>query len=101
MDHIFYVDNISTMVPDWIPWHIFWTYLAAFALIGAGIAIIFKIKIKLAALLLAIMIFIWFVILHIPDAIAHPALFNGNAIVSAADALGFSGTALLIAVMEE
>ena len=97
-DHFFYVDFISTMVPGWIPGHFFWTYVTGAALIGSGVAIVLKIKIKLVALLLSIMIFLWFILLHIPGAIANPVVDHGNLVLSAADALGFSGTALMIAL---
>lgn len=96
-DHFFYVEFISTMVPGWIPGHFFWTYVTGAALIGSGVAIVLKIKIKLVSLLLSLMIFLWFVLLHIPGAIANPAVDHGNLVLSAADALGFSGTALMIA----
>ncbi len=97
IDHFLYPEYISTMVPAWIPGHLFWTYFAGVALIGSGVAIIFKIKLKLVALLQGSMIFLWFILLHIPDAIAHPYVLKGNEVVSAADALAFSGIAFIIA----
>ncbi|HEY5747404.1 MAG TPA: hypothetical protein VIU12_15100 [Chryseolinea sp.] len=97
-DHFFYVDFISTMVPGWIPGHFFWTYVTGAALIGSGAAIVLKIKLKLVSLLLSLMIFLWFILLHIPGAIADPVVDHGNLVLSAADALGFSGTALMIAL---
>jgi uncharacterized membrane protein YphA (DoxX/SURF4 family) len=36
IDHFLYTDPISTLVPAWIPGHIFWTYFSAVALIGSG-----------------------------------------------------------------
>jgi hypothetical protein len=44
------------------------------------------------------MIFLWFVLLHIPRAIADPFTNNGNEVASAFDALAFSGIAFLIAL---
>lgn len=96
-DHFFYVDFISTMVPGWIPGHFFWTYVTGAALIGSGVAIVLKVKLRLVSLLLSLMIFLWFILLHIPGAIANPVVDHGNLVLSAADALGFSGTALMIA----
>jgi len=97
IDHFLYTDNISMLVPGWIPWHIFWTYFAGAALIGSGTAIIFKIKLKSVALLQGIMIFLWFIFLHVPRAVADPFVANGNEVVSSADALAFSGIAFIIA----
>lgn len=97
IDHFLYTAGIATMVPSWIPSHVFWTYFAAVALIGAGIEIIFKVKLDVIATLLGTMIFIWFIILHIPGAIAHPFTDKGNEVTSAFSALAFSGTAFVIA----
>jgi uncharacterized membrane protein YphA (DoxX/SURF4 family) len=97
IDHFLYTAFISTLVPAWIPDPIFWTYLAAVALIGAGLAIVLKIKLSIFALLLGIMIFIWLIMLHIPLAIAHPFTDQGNQVTSALSALAFSGTAFVIA----
>src|SRR5579862_8977359 len=67
--HFMYGKDLATMVPSWIPFHLFWIYFAGIALLGSGIAMILKIKSGLIASLLGLMILIWFVILHIPDVI--------------------------------
>jgi uncharacterized membrane protein YphA (DoxX/SURF4 family) len=98
IDHFLYVEFVATLVPSWIPGHIFWTYFAAAALIGSGLCILFKIKIRLVSILLGIMLFIWFVILHIPRAIAaDPNTDKGNEMTSVFQALAFSGIAFVIA----
>jgi len=107
--HFLYRDFVATLVPNWIPWHLFWTYFAGVALMAGGIAIIlkgivtslFEIKsvtslARLAANLLGIAIFIWFIILHIPRAVADPHSLNGNEVTSVFEALSFSGIAFLI-----
>ncbi|SRR6266540_91948 len=101
VDHFFYTEFVAGLVPSWIPDHIFWTYFAAVALIGSGVAIIFKIKLKLVSLLAATMLFLWVIVLHIPRAIADPYVGNGNEITSVFEALAFSGIALGIAVMHK
>ena len=60
-------------------------------------SIICKIRLSVIALLQGIMLFLWVILLHIPHAIANPRLLKGIEIVSAADALAFSGTAFLLA----
>jgi len=97
IDHFLYVEFVAALVPDWIPWHLFWTYFAAIALIGSGVTIILKIKLKLVGILLSTMILLWFILLHIPRAIADPFMNKGNEVTSAFQALGFSGIAFLIA----
>ena len=97
VSHFYYTDTVQNMVPDWISFHLFWTYFAGIALIGSGIAIILKFRIKLIGNLLAIMIFLWLILLHIPGAIANPVSNNGNEVTSMFSALAFSGIAFVIA----
>ena len=97
LDHFFYNGYVSAMVPRWIHDPVFWSYLAAVALIGSGGFIILNIRMRIIALLLAIMIFLWFCLLHLPGAIRDPYIDRGNNVSSAFDALAFSGIALLIA----
>jgi uncharacterized membrane protein YphA (DoxX/SURF4 family) len=98
IDHFLYAAGVSALVPSWIPGPMFWTYFAGVALIGSGIAIILRIQLKLTALLLSLMIFLWFIFLHIPRAIADPYSLQGNEVSSVFEALGFSGIAYLIAL---
>lgn len=91
-----FVYDISTMVPKWFGMPTFWSYFGGAALILSGIAILFKIFLKPVGLLLALMLFLWFVSLHVPNAIADPYVGRGNRIVSAFDALLFCGVALVL-----
>jgi len=94
--HFLYKDFVVTLIPNWIPFHLFWTYFAGVALMAGGLAIIINIQRHLAASLLGIIIFIWFIILHIPRAMTDPHSGNGNEITSVFEALSFSGIAFLI-----
>jgi uncharacterized membrane protein YphA (DoxX/SURF4 family) len=97
IDHFLYVETVASLVPAWIWDHIFWTYFAGVALIGSGVAIILEISVRKVSILLGIMIFLWFIVLHIPRAIADPYVLQGNEISSVFQALGFSGMAFIIA----
>jgi uncharacterized membrane protein YphA (DoxX/SURF4 family) len=88
--------DLSGMVPKWLGIPVFWNSFAGTALVAAGLAILFRIYLKPVALLLAVMLFLWVMFVHLPGAIANPTLDRGNLIVSAFDALMFSGTALLL-----
>jgi len=99
LDHFYYTDFVATLVPAWIPGHTFWTYFAGVALMGSAIAIILKIWTTTVALLLSFMLFIWFLILHIPRAVADPYSGNGNEVTSVFQALAFSGIALGISIL--
>jgi len=97
IDHFLYTKPISGLVPAWIPGAMFWTRFAGAALIASGVTIVLRIKLKLSALLLALMIFLWLIVLHIPRAIADPYGLQGNEISSVFEAFGFSGIAYLMA----
>lgn len=97
VDHFLYAKEVADYVPSWVPFHLFWAYFAGAALLGSGFVIIFKIKPRLAAVLLGIMTFSWFIILHIPRIIASPAAYVGSEIASACLALAYSGIAFVIA----
>lgn len=88
--------DISGMVPEWYGMPVFWSYFSGAALILSGTAILLKIFLKPVALLLALMLFLWFVSLHVPNAIEDPYTGRGNRIVSAFDALLFCGVALVL-----
>jgi uncharacterized membrane protein len=98
IDHFLYTEFVATLVPKWIPGSLFWTYFAAVALIGSGICILLKIKIRLVGMLLGTMLLLWLVLLHIPRAIADPNAGKGNEITSVFQALAFSGISFLIAL---
>jgi uncharacterized membrane protein YphA (DoxX/SURF4 family) len=95
--HFLYTKPISALVPAWIPGPMFWTYFGGAALVLSGIAVTLKIKLRLTAFLLGLMIFIWLFIIHIPLAIADPFGNKSNALISAFSALAFCGTAFKIA----
>ena len=97
IDHFLYTKFVAPLVPGWIPGHIFWTYFGAVALIASGLCIMLKIKTRLVGILLGTMLLLWFIILHIPRAIADPYAGKGNEITSVFQALAFSGIAFVIA----
>jgi uncharacterized membrane protein len=99
IDHFLYAPFVAMLVPAWIPGHIFWTYFAGIGLIASGAAMSLKILPQLAALMLGIMIFLWFLMLHIPRAIADPHSGLGNEWTSVCEALAFSGIAFLLAAI--
>jgi uncharacterized membrane protein YphA (DoxX/SURF4 family) len=94
--HLMYAKDVSTMVPSWIPVPLFWTYFAGVALIGSGISIILRIRTGFIAALLGLMIFIWFITLHIPRVINAPVADRGDEMISAFLALAYSGIAFII-----
>ena len=94
-DHMVDAAEIAPLVPSWMPWHLFWTYLVGVALIAAALSIILKRYSKLAAILLGSMLLLFVVLLHIPNIVAtHGArLFWGILLRDTA----FSGGAFALA----
>ncbi|HTL07072.1 MAG TPA: hypothetical protein VL307_02405 [Chitinophagaceae bacterium] len=88
--------DLSGMVPKWIGHSVFWSYFAGTALVALGTAVLLRIFLLPAGVLLALMLFSWFLLVHIPGAVANPTVGRGNLVVSAFDALLFSGTALVL-----
>jgi uncharacterized membrane protein len=99
IDHFVYSAFVASLVPKWIPAPVFWTYFAGAALIASGVAMIVSVQARVAALMLGIMIFLWFIMLHIPRAIADPHTGNGNEWTSVCEALAFSGIAFMLAAL--
>jgi hypothetical protein len=97
IDHYLYAKEAVSYMPSWVSHPIFWLYLTGTALLGFSIGIILKIKPVLMATLLGTMIFIWFIILHIPKVFAAPPDYLSGEITSAFLALACCGIAFIIA----
>ncbi|MGA9773620.1 MAG: hypothetical protein WBV94_31610 [Blastocatellia bacterium] len=94
VQHFIYLEFVATLVPSWIPGHLFWTCFTGVALIAGGIGIIIPMTARLAASMTAIMIFLWVVLLHIPRALAD--LHNSNETTAVFEALAMTGAAVLV-----
>lgn len=70
--HFRYYDYVASVIPAWIPAHVFWAYATGMAHIAAGLAILSGILGRLAAILLGTMFASWVILLHIPRAAAMP-----------------------------
>lgn len=71
--HLTGVQEVAVMVPKWLPWGGgFWTILTGIAFVFAGIAILSGILDALAARLLALMLFVFSVLVLAPGILAHP-----------------------------
>jgi uncharacterized membrane protein len=95
-DHFIHMKFVASLVPAWIPGHAFWTYFAGTALIASGVAMITRIKARLAATMLGVMLLTWVLVLHIPRAIADPYSGIGGEWTSVFEALAESGIAFIL-----
>lgn len=93
IQHFLFWQFVQTLVPSWIPGALFWTYFAGVALIAGGLGLMIPATAPLAGRLSGIMVFIWFVILHIPHGFT---LNNANAWTSVVESFAVSGLAFLL-----
>src|SRR6202451_189629 len=70
--HLSAAPGLATMVPSYVPWHLFWAYFVGFALIAASLSIATKIQVRWSGLLFGIMMFLFDAMIHIPRALADP-----------------------------
>jgi uncharacterized membrane protein len=95
VQHFLYARFIATLIPAWIPGHLFWAYFVGVAFVGAALAIATKVQGRLAALLLGAMFIFWVLVLHLPRVAASPR--NGNEFTSLFIALAMSGASFILA----
>jgi uncharacterized membrane protein len=104
ISHILNADFVKNIVPIWIPGSLFWTYLTGVALMGAGFSIFANVKVRQIMLLLAIMLFMWLILVHLPPTIRYPLrdpgnpFLDGNLAISSLQCLAFCGIALVLKV---
>jgi uncharacterized membrane protein len=65
-EHCTITQEIAAMVPGWIPWHVFWAYFVGSCFILAGLSLATKIRSGLAASLLAVVFFLFVVLMDAP-----------------------------------
>lgn len=66
VDHFLALASIGTLLPAWIPWHVFWVAFFGAGFIAAGVAIAIGRLQRWAACGIALMFAIWVVTLHGP-----------------------------------
>lgn len=95
LQHFAYAEFVATLVPAWAPSPAFWTSFTGAALVAGGLGLLARKTARPALLLTALMIFSWFLVLHIPRAVAAPA--EPEEWAGVCESLAMSGVALLLA----
>jgi uncharacterized membrane protein len=72
--HFIYADYIATLIPSWIPARLFWSYFVGVAFFLSAVAITTKKDGRLAAALMGLMFYSWFLIVHLPRVVATPQI---------------------------
>lgn len=93
VQHFLFTPFVATLVPAWIPDPTLWTYVAGVALIAGGIGLVLVATSRLAATLVGLMVLTWFVVLHVPRALA---MQNRNEWTAVIEAFAVSGIALAL-----
>jgi uncharacterized membrane protein len=65
-EHFTITKDMVSMVPRWIPWHLFWLYFVGACFILAGFSLVTRIQWRLAASLLALTFFLFVVLMDAP-----------------------------------
>lgn len=94
-EHFTQAQGIASIVPAWIPWHLFWAYFVGACFIAAGFSLVTRIQARLAASLVGLTFFLFVMLMDAPAWSQQP----GNRIFAAIALreLAFSGGALALA----
>jgi len=94
-EHFTLTAVIASIVPRWIPWHLFWAYFVGACFIAAALSLVTGIQARLAASLLALNFFLFVVLMDIPGWLQNPRDRFG--LTLALRELAFSGGPLALA----
>ena len=94
-EHFTLTRIIASLVPAWIPWHLFWAYFVGACFIAAALSLVTGIQARLAASLLAMTFFLFVVLMDVPGWAQNPRDRFG--LTLALRELSFSGGALALA----
>jgi len=109
-EHFTLTETIASLIPAWIPWHLFWAYFVGACFIAAALSLATKIQVRLSATLLALNFFLFVVLMDVPAWAQNPrdrfglALtlrelsFSGGPLALAASLSGRSGERVLVTI---
>jgi hypothetical protein len=94
VEHFTQTAAIASLIPRWIPWHLFWTYVIGTGFVLGGFSLVTRVLPLLSATAVALTFFMFVVLMDLPAWAANPDRFG---ITLALRELSFSGGALAFA----
>jgi uncharacterized membrane protein YphA (DoxX/SURF4 family) len=94
-EHFTQTKAIGSIIPAWIPGHLFWVYLVGTCFIAAALSLVTGIRARWAASLLALTFFLFVALMYFPGWMRHPA--NRFGPTYSLRETSFSGGALALA----
>jgi uncharacterized membrane protein YphA (DoxX/SURF4 family) len=94
-EHFTLTKDIASIIPPWIPWHLFWAYFVGACFIAGPLSLVTKVQARLAASLLALTFFLFVVLMDAPAWAQNPR--DRIALTLALRELAFSGGPLALA----
>jgi uncharacterized membrane protein YphA (DoxX/SURF4 family) len=65
-EHFTLTQEIASIVPPFIPWHMFWAYFVGACFVAGPLAIVTRIQARLAAILIALTFFLFVLLMDVP-----------------------------------
>ena len=94
-EHFTVAEGVASLIPPWIPWHMFWAYFVGVCLIAAAFSLVTGVRARLAAALLGVLFLLFVVLMDVPAWAQEPGNRFSAALVLRQ--LAFSGGALALA----
>ena len=70
--HLFGTRFVIDLVPEFMPWHLFWAYFVGVALIAASVSIAINVAVRWSGLFVGILMYLFVAMIHLPGALAEP-----------------------------